>query len=451
VPNLKFWQKFTSGSINRQIFGAAAIVGLATLIVRLAAFLKEQIVASRFGTTDAIDAFLVALMIPAFIITLVSSSLNSALIPTYIQVKEKQGKAASQRLLSNVVLCNIGLLTLVTLVAIATASLYLPYLARGFNSEKINLTFQLMLVIAPVVLVSTIGTTWSAAFNAGEKFALAALNPIITPLITIIILLVGQGLGVFTLAISLLIGAILEAILLGIFLSKQGIDVLPKWSQPDDNLRQVFGQYMPAIAGALLMNSTGIIDQSMAAMLPSGSVAALNYGNRVIALPITLLATALSTALVPYFSKMVAKEDWSGLIYTLKRYFLCCLVITIPIGLLFFGLSEPITKLIYQRGQFSYEDTLLVSRIQSMYSIQIPFYVTNILVVRLISALRANSILMWGSLVNAIVNVLLNIFFIKTMGITGIALSTSCMYIICLCFMSYCCLKVLNQKNNTYS
>lgn len=451
MPNLKFWQKFTSGSINRQIFGAAAIVGLATLIVRLAAFLKEQIVASRFGTTDAIDAFLVALMIPAFIITLVSSSLNSALIPTYIQVKEKQGKAASQRLLSNVVLCNIGLLTLVTLVAIATASLYLPYLARGFNSEKINLTFQLMLVIAPVVLVSTIGTTWSAAFNAGEKFALAALNPIITPLITIIILLVGQGLGVFTLAISLLIGAILEAILLGIFLSKQGIDVLPKWSQPDDNLRQVFGQYMPAIAGALLMNSTGIIDQSMAAMLPSGSVAALNYGNRVIALPITLLATALSTALVPYFSKMVAKEDWSGLIYTLKRYFLCCLVITIPIGLLFFGLSEPITKLIYQRGQFSYEDTLLVSRIQSMYSIQIPFYVTNILVVRLISALRANSILMWGSLVNAIVNVLLNIFFIKTMGITGIALSTSCMYIICLCFMSYCCLKVLNQKNNTYS
>jgi putative peptidoglycan lipid II flippase len=447
VPSLKLWQKLTSGSINSQIFKAAATVGLATLLVRLVAFLKEQIVASRFGTTDAVDAFLVALMVPAFILTLVSSSFNAAFIPTYIQLKEKQGKAAAQSLLSNVVIYNLGILAIATVIVIATAPIYLPYLATGFDSEKLNLTYHLIWIIAPVILVSTVGTTWSAVFNAGEKFAIAALTPILTPLMTIAVLLVAQSLGVFALAISLFIGGVLEAAAIGFFLSKQGVNIIPKLSKIDDNLRQVLGQYLPVIAGALLMNSTGIIDQSMAAMLPAGSVASLNYGNRVIALPITLLSTALSTALVPYFSKMVANEDWPGLVHTVKRYLLLCLLITIPVAIGFFYLAEPITQLIYQRGKFSFEDTILVAKIQSMYSIQIPFYICNILVIRLISALRANYILMWGALVNSLVNIGLNLVFIKYMGIAGIALSTSCMYIICVSFTSYFCFKVLKQRN----
>ncbi|PSB04854.1 murein biosynthesis integral membrane protein MurJ [Merismopedia glauca] len=447
MQSLKLWHKFTSGSINRQIFGAAAIVGVATLIVRLAAFIKEQIVASTFGTTDAIDAFLVALMVPAFVITLVSGSFNAALIPTYIQLKEKSGKAAAERLLANVVIWNIGLLVLVTVIIVSTAPLYLPHLAIGFDRAKLNLTFQLLCVISPVILVSGVVTSWSAVLNAGDKFALAALTPIITPLITIALLFLAKSLGVFSLAVGLVIGALLEGICLALFLTKQGINIIPKWSKFDENLRHVSQQYIPMIAGSLLMNTAPIIDQSMAAMLPAGSVAALNYGNRVIALPITLLTTALSTALIPYFSKMVAKQDWGGIIHTLKHYLLLCLAITIPITVGFFYLSEPITQLIYQRGQFSQKDTLIVAQIQSMYSLQLPFYVCNILVVRLISALQANHILMWSSLLNALINITLNIVLLQVMGIAGIALSTSCMYVICLSFTSYCCFKILRKAN----
>lgn len=447
MQNLKLWRNLTSGSINRQIFGSAAIVGLGTLVVRLAAFVKEQIVASRFGTSDAIDAFLVALMVPAFIATLVSGSFNAALIPTYIQVREKFGKAATERLLGNVIIWNIALLSLITIAVIAGAPLYLHYLAIGFDAAKLDLTFRLLCIIAPLILVSGIVTIWGAVLNAGEKFALAAIVHLITPLITIILLLVARNLGVFSLANGLLLGAILEGCCLGWFLRKQGVNIIPTLSKSDDHLRQVFNQYLPMIAGSLLMNSAPIIDQSMAASLSSGSVAALNYGNRIVALPITLLTTALSTALVPYFSKMVAKQDWQGIIHTLKRYLILCLGVTVPAALIFFYLSVPITQLIYQRGQFSTQDTALVSQIQSMYSLQLPFYVCNILVVRLISALRANYVLMWTSAINALANVILNFILIKVMGLAGIALATSCMYIICLSFTSYHCFKILRKAN----
>ncbi len=68
------------------------------------------------------------------------------------------------------------------------------------------------------------------------------------------------------------------------------------------------------------MCSTEIVDQSMAAMLPSGSVASLSYASRVIALPLTLTTLALATAVVPYFSKTIAQKNWSKIEHTFNYY-----------------------------------------------------------------------------------------------------------------------------------
>jgi putative peptidoglycan lipid II flippase len=72
-------------------------------------------------------------------------------------------------------------------------------------------------------------------------------------------------------------------------------------------------------AGAFLMTSSGLVDQSMAAMLPQGSVSAMSYGNKIVAVVIAIATTGLGTATLPYFSKMVAQKDWRGCRQTLKR------------------------------------------------------------------------------------------------------------------------------------
>ncbi|NJL80751.1 MAG: virulence factor MviN, partial [Richelia sp. SM2_1_7] len=95
---LTFWKKLTSGSTNRKIFGAAMIVGMGTLFVKVAAMFKELVVAWKFGTGDALDAFLIALLVPSFMINVIAGSLKAALIPTYMQVREKQGRKAAENL-----------------------------------------------------------------------------------------------------------------------------------------------------------------------------------------------------------------------------------------------------------------------------------------------------------------------------------------------------------------
>lgn len=442
---LAFWNKLTSGSTNRKIFGAAITVGLGTAFVKVASVVKELVVAWKFGTADELDAFLIALVIPFFITNIIAGSFQAALIPTYIRVREQEGIKAAQQLFSGATVWSLGLLTITTILMLVLSPLILPLIARGFSPEKLDLTYKLLWVISPIILLSGVMTIWGAVLNAGERFALVAIAPIITPAITMLFLFGINAWGVFNLAFGLVGGQLLEIVAVGIALRRQGVSLIPQWYGFDSHLREVAGQYAPMIAAASLMCSTGLVDQSMAAMLPSGSVAALNYGNRIIALPITVTNTALSTAVIPYFSKMVAREDWTSVRHTLKRYMALIFALSIPLTGLIILFSEPIVQILLQRGSFTANDARLVAQIQACFAFQIPFYIASILVVRLISAMRYNQVLMWGSAGNLIVNIGLNYLFMQWLGVPGIALSTSGVYLFSFLFLFFVAIKKLKQ------
>ena len=213
-------------------------------------------------------------------------------------------------------------------------------------------------------------------------------------------------------------------------------------------MRIVFGQYFPMVAGALIMGSTEIVDKSMAAALSSGSVSALNYGSKIISLFLGLAATAIGTVMLPFFSKMVAEEGWEDVRETLRFYLGLIFSITIPVVVVIFWFSEPLVHIIFQRGLFTSEDTQAVSSIQALFSFQIPFYIASIVVVRLISSLRANHILMWGAVINLSVNIGLNFLFIHYLGLKGIALSTSCVYFISFIFLFCFSYRLISSKES---
>jgi putative peptidoglycan lipid II flippase len=138
---------------------------------------------------------------------------------------------------------------------------------------------------------------------------------------------------------------------------------------------------------------------------------------------------------------MIAQADWTGVRHTLNRYL--CLVFggTVPLTISLVLFSKPLVQLLFQRGLFTAEDTDIVATIQMFYALQLPFYLAGILVVRLISSIQANQILMWAAFYNLIANIVLNKFFIHYLGVSGIALSTTVVYLISFLY----CWSMLNK------
>jgi putative peptidoglycan lipid II flippase len=330
----------------------------------------------------------------------------------------------------------LALLSFTTLLLPAAAPLYLPVIASGFGPEKIALTSRLLCILSPLIILSGVNTTWGAVLNAERRFGLVAVVPAITPLVVILFLLVGGArLGISSLAFGTTAGILLELYLLGTALTRKGISPWPRWSGLDANVRQVFKQFVPMISGALLMSATGFIDQSMSAMLGPGSLSALSYGNKIVSVVLGLSATALGTAVLPYFSTMAARKEWAEIRHTIKRYYLLIFLTSVPATAALLAISQPLVRLLYQRGEFTSQNTHLVSQVQSLLALQIPFYLAAILMVRLLSSLLANHILMIGNIINIVVCVSLNYFFMRKMGVAGIALSTSCVYLISFLFL----------------
>jgi putative peptidoglycan lipid II flippase len=441
------WNAWTSVSINRRIFAASVIVAAWTLLVHLATALKDVIVAYQFGTTDVLDAFLIAFLLPSFLVSVIAGSLPSAFVPISQEVQRREGQAAGEALYAGVMGWGLMILIMIFVLMVALAPVVLPALASGFSEEKLNLTRTLYFMMLPIVVCRGLTAIWTTKLNVNEQFAFGSAIPILSPVLSLACLIYGvERWGIYALSAGTVVGALLETLITGWYVHTLGVGVMPQVSAWSSNLKKVARQYGPSAVGALLMASTILVDQAMAAMLGAGSVTALNFGGKIVSFAVAIGATALGTAVLPYFSEMVSTGDWAGIDHTLRKYVGLILKVTIPLTLLGVVLSGQIVGALFQRGAFTAMDTGLVGDVQAVLLLQLPLYLVGTVVVRLLSALKANHILMWGCVLNCLLNILLNYVLMQWLDVVGIALATFVVYVSSVTFLSYMLRRILVEQ-----
>jgi putative peptidoglycan lipid II flippase len=424
-------------SVNRRILAAALTIGGLSAAVKLVATLKELAVAYRFGTGDAVDAFLIAILIPQLVLNVVAGSLPAAFTPVYIEARETEGPTAARALLGSAVAASALLAVLVGLVLMLVMPIAFRFLAKGFSPEKLALTRILFFALLPIVLLNTIATVWAAALNAGERFVVAAWAPACVPAISLIMIVtLGGSWGIYALTVGTVLGFLLQCVVLAAAMWRDHLPVMPKWTGVTPRLRKVSYQYLPMVAGAALMSGSWAIGLAMAAMLPAGSVASLNYGIKVVSMISEIGTMALATVLLPHFSVMVARRDWAAIRKTIGTFLRSIVLVAVPLTALLILASPLIVRLLFQRGAFTAADTQLVSRVQSLYLLQVPFLMAGIVFVRLASSLQRNQILLWGAVITLLINVALNLVLIRFLGVAGIALATSLVYVVACLYLA---------------
>jgi putative peptidoglycan lipid II flippase len=201
------------------------------------------------------------------------------------------------------------------------------------------------------------------------------------------------------------------------------------------------------ILGAVLMGAIGVVDQVMAAGLRGGDLAALSYGGKVIALVAAVGAMAMGTAIMPLFSSQLARNDFDGVRRTLFESSRTSILATVPVMALVIVFSDLLVRLIFQHGAFGPGDTELVSSIQQLGALQIPFYALSILFARLLSSLRRNDVLCVAAGLSLALKVLLNLLLIPRLGVAGIALATSLIYAFSLSYLVIRSIMILSESS----
>ena len=413
-------------SINRAIFRAAISVGAAGVFVKILATFKEVAVASVYGRSDAMDAFLAAALIPSLLVNLISESMNQALVPTLVRVREQEGHDRAQQLLSSSVLWMCLLLAAASAAMALFARGFFPLIASHFAPAKLTLAIHLFYALLPVVLITGIATNCTAVLNTQDRFAFPALAPMVISFAIIIgAIEFGARLGIWAMVYSTLLGSLLHAIIVAWMMQRRGYRFHLRWHGMDQPTREVAGQYGPVLLSSVVSSGGLLVDQAMAAMLVAGSVSALVYANRFVSVVLTLLAGAISTAIIPYLSRMIATHDWARCRHTIRTWVRLTALVSVPIAVLLIACARPLVRVALQHGNFGPRDTNVVASVLAMYAIQIPFFVVSRVYYRFIVAMRRTDLILYCGIINLGLDIVLNLVLMRRFGVAGIALATS--------------------------
>ena len=441
---------FQGGSVNRRIFRAAASVTAAGILVKTVATFKEFTVAGVYGRSDAMDAFVAAMLIPGLLINLISESMNQALVPTLVRVREQEGHERAQQLLSSAMLWTCLLLGAASVIMALAARGFFPLIASHFPAAKLDLSIRLFYVLLPLVLVTGIASNCTAVLNTFDRFALPALAPVATPAAIIVgALLLGGRMGVWAMVYASLVGALVQAAVVAGMMDRHGYRFRLWWHGATEATREVAHQYGTVLLSGVVASGGLLVDQSMAAMLPSGSVSALAYANRFVSVVLTLVAGAVSTAVVPHFSRMIAHRDWAACRHTLRTWVRLTALVSAPIAVALIAGSHLLVRTAYQHGAFGPRDTAIVTPVLAMYAIQIPFFVSSRVFYRFLVAMRRTDLILYCGILNLILDVVLNLILMHWFGVAGIALATSLWTVSTFFFLWYWTWKLLPDASSS--
>jgi putative peptidoglycan lipid II flippase len=440
----RFGRAFRGGSANRGILRATLLVTSAGVFVKLAATGKEMVVAGIYGRSDAMDAFLAAALLPSLLVNLISESMNQALVPTLIRVREQDGQERAQQLLSSAMLWMCGLLGTISILMALAAHAIFPLIASDFPTAKLTLSMRLFYWLLPTVLITGIATNCTAVLNTFEHFAWPALAPMAVPIaILAAAIWLTPRMGIWAMAYGTLAGSLIQAAAVVGVMQAGGYKFRLRWHGRTEAAREVMRQYGPVLLSSVVASGGLLVDQSMAATLPAGSVSALVYGNRFVSVAMALLAGAVSTAVTPYFSRMIAQRDWRGCRHTLRTWAGLTAVASIPVAVMLMLGARTVVRLAFQHGAFGPRDTSVVASVMVMYAIEIPFFVVSRVFYRFIIAMRRTDLALFCGILNLILDIVLNFALMHWLGVAGIALATSLWTVSTFFFLWYWTWKLL--------
>jgi len=351
---------------NRRVIRSAMVVGAFTSLSRVLGMVRDLLTAGMFGTSLAMSAFVVAFRIPNLFRRLFGEgALSSAFVPVFMEARRNEGEGSAWQLASRVIsLAAVGLLVL-TAAGILSAGWLMSDAGDGTQRALILPLTRIML---PYMLFICLAALSAAILNSYHHFTVPALSPSlmnITWILSVVVLcpLMGDTLEerVFGLAWGVLLSGLIQLAMQWPVLRRYAVNFRFTLYWNDPRVWKVFLLMGPATLGLAVTQINVMVNSLIAAWIGPWAPAALFYSERLLYLPQGILATAMSTVLLPVFAGHAAARRRNELLTTMNHSLRMLMFVMTPAAIGLFVLSRPIVQMLFEWGQFDAQSTDLTT------------------------------------------------------------------------------------------
>ena len=343
---------------QHRVIRSAAKVGSFTLLSRFLGLIRDTLTASAFGISPAMSDFVVAFRLPNLFRALFGEgALSSAFVPVFMATRRQDGEPAAWLVARKTV--TVVAVFLAALVAVAIGGLWLLEQQRPDLAARAPHLLPLMRIMMPYVLLICLAGLLMAMLNACHQFSLPAFTPSLLNITWILtVLFICPHLGatqeqqIYGVAWAVVVAGVIQLGVQVPALMKRGFKPGFTWDIADARVRRVFALMGPTALGQSVTQVNVMVNTLLARWAAPWAPASLFFAERLLYFPQGLLATALSTVLLPVLSGHAAKGDHAQMRATINHGLRTLLFVMIPASVGLLTLAGPITRLIFGWGVF---------------------------------------------------------------------------------------------------
>lgn len=411
-------------STGKKTIKAAGLVMAITLLSKITGFVRELALGSRFGTTMDADAYNMAQNIPMVLFAAIAAAIGTTVIPLFSDYLTKKGKDKAFLFINNLLNVIIIVTLAFTVIGILMAPLIVKIMAPGFKSSVFSLTLKLTIILFPITIFVAISNILTGALQSMEHFAVPAMIGIPYNIIIITTaILFGSKYGIVGVSIATVIASLIQILIQIPQLYRLGYRYKFIIDFNDESVKRVIILAIPVLIGTGIQVINTYVDRMIASYLPNGSIAALNYANRLIGFDIFSLAIAI--VIYPVLSRSGAANNIEEFLKGVRLSVKAILYIMIPVTVGAIILRVPIIRLLFQRGAFNEKSTALTSIAFMYYSIGMTANGLRNVLSRSFYSLKDTKTPMYNGAIAVLINIVLNLIIVRYLALGGLALSTS--------------------------
>jgi putative peptidoglycan lipid II flippase len=417
--------------LYRRMGIAAVIVAGGVLVSRLLGLIRQIVFAWLLGAGATGDEYFVAFLIPDMLNYLLAGAYMAiTLIPLLTRRIAAGDEADAQRAFWAVTRpLAIGISVLV-IVAMPFVEPVLRLVEPGFTDEQVAHAARLTRIVLPAQVFFVLGQLLTAWQFAREKFLIPAIGPVVYNLAIIVGGLAG-GLGrdnpsADGFAWGALAGAVIGVFALQVWGAwRQGLRLPRERIRRHPALRRYLALSIPLMLGQSLVVFDEQLGRTFGSLHADGGVSWLTFGRQTMLVPVGVIAQAAGVAAYPFLARLAAEGRHAELSAAVGRALRYVLALSLAAGAALIALSEPVVRLLFERGSFDAIDTTATAGTVVFFTIGIPMWGIQQILARGFYAREE----MWGPVVVGTIATVaaIPIYWVldDTWGVDGLALASS--------------------------
>ncbi len=345
------------------LWRSTIIVSAMTMLSRVLGLVRDIVLLNVFGAGKDFDTFVVAFRIPNFFRRLFAEgAFSQAFIPVLTEYKTSKTHAEVQILISRVFGCLLTAMSLLTFVAMVAAPAIIYLYAPGFHNdpEKFDLAVDLFRLTIPYLMFMSLTAFASSILNSYGSFA----SPAFSPVLLNIAMIAGawwltpfMAEPIMALGWAVVVAGVLQLAIQIPELWKKNLLIPPKVDFKHEGVDRILKLMLPALFGVSVTQINLLLNTIWASFMQDGSVSWLYSAERMTELPLGLIGVAIGTVILPSLSARHAEQDQAKFKSMIDWAAKIIMLVGIPASIALFMLSTPIIQALFQRGEFTLEDT----------------------------------------------------------------------------------------------